>query len=204
MAVDANMNRIGAKFPLRAPLAELDLQSLIPAFHGWIQRGDVTAGLDIDVADYSHVPDGPGVMLIGHEWDRSVDIADGRPGVLSVAKRGLEGDLAARVATVVADALRTAATLADAEWQGDGWRVLTGEVEITLLDRVSAPNTDAALAELGPVIAGVLAPLNGGTPPELVRIGDERRPFRVRAVLAGAPEDAAEAADLLTRAVSAG
>ncbi len=197
------MNRIQAKFDIADP-SGLDMAALIPVFHGWIQRGDVTAGLDIDVADYAHVPDGPGVMLIGHEWDRSVDLGDGRPGVLSVAKRGLEGDLGARVATVVADALRTASALADPEsGLGPAAAVATGSVEITILDRLGAPNTDATLAALGPAVAGALAPLNGGVPPELTRVGDARRPFRVRAALSSAPADAGIAAEVLSRAVPA-
>jgi len=43
-----------------------NLEPLIPVFHSWIenQNGDE---LLIDVADYTHVPAGPGVVLIGHE-----------------------------------------------------------------------------------------------------------------------------------------
>ena len=43
---------------------EVDLEPLIPIFHGWIQ-GQVFDELLLDVADYRHVPAGPGVVLIG-------------------------------------------------------------------------------------------------------------------------------------------
>ena len=45
---------------------EADLEPLIPIFHGWIQD-QVSEELLLDVADYRHVPAGPGVMLIGLE-----------------------------------------------------------------------------------------------------------------------------------------
>src|SRR5665213_247713 len=70
--------------------ADAGLEPLIPVFHSWIenQNGD---GLLIDVADYSHVPSGPGVVLIGHEGNFSVDNADNRLGVRYNRKAILEG-----------------------------------------------------------------------------------------------------------------
>ena len=43
------------------------LEPLIPVFHGWIENQVAKDELLIDVADYSHVPAGPGIVLIGHE-----------------------------------------------------------------------------------------------------------------------------------------
>jgi len=40
----------------------IDLADAIPVFHRWIQEA-VLNELVIDVADYRHVPAGPGVML---------------------------------------------------------------------------------------------------------------------------------------------
>lgn len=175
-----DVHRIAVKLPLADPDA-LDPDALIPAFHGWIRDGGVADGLLIDVADYKHVPDGPGIMLIGHEWDRSVDYGYGVAGVMSVAKRGLDGDLASRIRAVAADAYRTAATLASGEWVGPSAAVRTDELEILLLDRLNAPNTPETLAAAAPVIAEALAPLGEVGAPE--QLGDARRPFRVRLTL---------------------
>lgn len=175
--------RIGAKFFLRSADG-VDPAALIPVFHEWIRRGDVVGGLVIDVADYHHVPDGPGVMLIGYEWDRAVDFTGGVPGVLSVSKRDLEGSLAERVAAVAADALAVAAALAaepSVPWAAVG----LDAVEVRVPDRLFAPNTPESLAAIGPDIAAALAPLNDGAGPELEQVGDTRRPFTVRAALAG-------------------
>lgn len=196
---DTPIHRIAAKFFLTDP-AGVHPPALIPVFHEWIRRG-LLPGLTIDVADYSHVPDGPGVMLIGHEWDRSLDLGDGRPGILVVAKRGHEGDLEARVASVVAEALRTAVLLSSPEWAGPAAAVRTDEVEITILDRLAAPNTVGTLDGLGGRIAAALARANAGVAPALEPRGDERRPFRVRARLAGG--QAAELAAALVPAEAA-
>jgi hypothetical protein len=186
------VNRIAAKLLLADPGA-LDLETLIPVFHGWIREA-VVPGMLIDVADYRHVPDGPGVILIGHDWDRSVDQDLGRTGVLSIAKRDHAGDLSARIRAVVADALRTADILADPEWAGPAAAVRTDGVEVTILDRVSAPNTDAAHAALDGVVLEALSPLGPASGVE--RVGDARRPFRLRIALPGsagaAPAELAE------------
>ncbi len=193
-------SRISVKFFLRSSSSAVDPSALIPVFHRWIREGERLDGLTIDVADYHHVPDGPGVMLIGHEWDRALDFAGGRLGVLSVSKRGLDGDLDSRVAAVAADALHLAALL---QAEDVGVQVALDEVEVTLLDRLFAPNTAEALAAHGEAIASALAPLNEGVPPELNQVGDVRRPFRVTAGLAGADDVAAALAALRqTAAVS--
>src|SRR5438067_13460223 len=64
----------------------IDLGDAIPVFHRWIQDR-ACPELLIDVADYRHVPDGPGVMLIGHEANYSLDNTKGRLGLLYNRKR---------------------------------------------------------------------------------------------------------------------
>ena len=77
--------RISVKFFVSEPDA-VHLPAFIPVFHRWIQDHAVE-GLLIDVADYKHVPEGPGILLIGHEGDYSIDMAKGRPGLLYSRKR---------------------------------------------------------------------------------------------------------------------
>ena len=45
---------------------ELAPRDFIPIFHEWIKSRRLEDEVMIDVADYSHVPDGPGVILVGH------------------------------------------------------------------------------------------------------------------------------------------
>src|SRR5262245_37407014 len=70
----------------------LQAKELIPVFHHWIQEHRVDE-LMIDVADYTHVHHGPGVMLICHEAHYGLDQGDGRPGLLFSKKRGGAGSL---------------------------------------------------------------------------------------------------------------
>ena len=52
--------------------APVNLDDVIPVFHGWIQNGRLSTML-IDVADYKHVEASPGVVLIGHTDDCGID-----------------------------------------------------------------------------------------------------------------------------------
>src|SRR3989304_4572165 len=67
-----------------------DPPRFIDVFHQWIQEQTVPELL-IDVADYCHVPDGPGVVLVAHEADYSMDHTDGRWGLRYNRKAPLPG-----------------------------------------------------------------------------------------------------------------
>src|SRR5438105_13367664 len=73
-----------------ADRADIQIGDAITVFHQWIQDR-VVPELLIDVADYKHVPDGPGVILIGHEANYSLDETDGRLGLLYNRKAAVEG-----------------------------------------------------------------------------------------------------------------
>src|SRR5580698_8801430 len=70
---------------------QLDLAPLIPIFNTWIQN-QAPDELLLDIADYRHVPEGPGVVLIGLQADYSVDNTGGRLGVRYNRKAALDGD----------------------------------------------------------------------------------------------------------------
>src|SRR4029453_8781118 len=89
-----NPLRLAIKIPATRPIPRDALHPFIGVFHRFIQEQAVP-GLLIDVADYAHVPEGPGVMLIGHEVDYGIDLARGRTGLLTVRKRAGESDLVA-------------------------------------------------------------------------------------------------------------
>ena len=50
-------------------------------FHDWIQNQRLDELL-IDVVDYRHVHDGPGVILIAHDAHYAFDTSEGRLGLL--------------------------------------------------------------------------------------------------------------------------
>src|SRR5207237_3225384 len=69
---------------------DFHFEPLIPVFHSWIQEQS-GGELLLDVADYRHVEAGPGVVLIGHEGNYSVDNTDNRLGVRYNRKAKVNG-----------------------------------------------------------------------------------------------------------------
>src|ERR1700759_65999 len=61
-------------------------EDLIPVFHRCI-KDRALPERTIDVANYSHVPEGPGVVLIGHGADYFMDEGEARLGLLHNRKR---------------------------------------------------------------------------------------------------------------------
>jgi hypothetical protein len=177
-ATTTDVVRIGAKLYAENP-GVIVADDYVPLFHGWIQR-QILDGTPIDVADYKHVPDGPGIMLIGHEADRALDYGEGRPGVVYQRKRDPEGTLEERFAAAVAAADRTAA-----EIEGDpaaaGVRFGRDEILLRVNDRLRAPNDDATLEELRPAIVAALGTVRPGREVALERVTeDPKGPLTVR------------------------
>src|SRR5713226_1464167 len=82
LAAEVQVQHVNVKIFAEGPaIADLDLAGAIPVFHRWIQQS-VCEELLIDVADYRHVPAGPGVLLVGHEANYSLDLSFNRLGLL--------------------------------------------------------------------------------------------------------------------------
>jgi hypothetical protein len=119
------------------------LEPLIPVFHGWIENQGADSELLIDVADYSHVPAGPGVVLIGHEGNYSVDNTGNRLGVRYNRKAAADGSNQDRLAQATRAALAACRRL-EAEPRLDGkFRFNGQDIEIFINDRLIAPNNAA-------------------------------------------------------------
>src|SRR5262245_42301595 len=145
--------RLALKLFATRAIPREELHRFIGVFHRLIQEAAVP-GLLIDVADYAHVPDGPGVMLIGHDVDYGIDLARGRTGLLTVRKRAGDEGLEALFRDTLAKA-RAAARALEADDHA-AIRFAPGELEISFPDRLAAPNTaaafDLASKELLPVV----------------------------------------------------
>jgi hypothetical protein len=170
-----------------------DVETLTPVFHRWIKQR-LLPELTIDVASYQHVPQGPGVVLIGHGSDYFMDEGEGRPGLLHNRKRaGLPpgerlGDLARRT-------LHAAALLEKDLALNGKVNFATDELLFRVNDRLAAPNSDATFAALKPEIDALARTIFGG-PCDLGRVGGPKDLFAVRIKNAGG----APLATLLERA----
>jgi hypothetical protein len=149
-----DLYKIGIKLFVTNPQA-VRLRDFIPVFHGWIQQQKVEGHQLIDVHDYSHVHNGPGILLVAHEGNFSMDQEGGRLGLLYYRKRALEGGLEANLKSVLQVALQ-ACKLLESEPKLDGIKFDTKEVLVIANDRLLAPNDAAARATFEQIITRTL------------------------------------------------
>lgn len=152
-----------------------DLEAFIPVFHEWIKNHRLPELL-IDVANYAHVPRGPGVALIGHGSDYYVDDAEGRPGLLYSRKREAPAP-EARLADAFRRAIHAASLLEQEPALAGKLRFRTDELLFRVNDRLLAPATEATFAALRPELDAFCEKLLGdyklalaGTPRELFTV----------------------------------
>lgn len=152
--------------------AEVDLDAAIPVFHRWI-KDNVLPEMMIDVADYQHVPAGPGVMLIGHEANYSLDNRENRLGLLYNRKGALDGTFQSRLDQAHKAALAACDKLEAEEVFGGKLKFNRNALELAVNDRLLAPNSDETWEVLRP---GVEERFPGYA---LKRTGEPRDLFRV-------------------------
>jgi hypothetical protein len=130
-----NVQHVNVKFFLQNP-ETIELAGYAAVFNSWIQQQRLEELL-IDVADYLHVHHGPGMMLIGHEADYSLDHRAGRLGLLYNRKAQVEGTTQEKLTQAVRAAL-TAAQILERE---NGLRFDGSEIQVIINDRLLVPNT---------------------------------------------------------------
>ena len=107
-----NLQKFGIKFYLKEK-ENYSSRDFIPIFHRWIQGKLIPDHLLIDVADYSHVKDGPGIMLIAHEGHFSLDQENNNPGMMYMRRVKCSGNFHERFDKVFFVALHAANQLHD-------------------------------------------------------------------------------------------
>lgn len=157
---------------------EVDLEPLIPIFHDWVREQSCEETL-VDVADYRHVPAGPGILLVGHEADFSLDWGDNRLGVLYNRKARLGGGNPDRFRQALRAVLTTCSKLEeDGRLEGKlGFESRAFELGVN--DRLLAPNNQETFASLRPEIAGFCDGLFGRNNYSVTHQADPRRRFSV-------------------------
>jgi hypothetical protein len=177
----AEADKLQVKVFAAGPPHKLALDPFIPVFHDWIKHHRLPELL-IDVASYAHVPQGPGVALIGHEADYYIDEAEGRPGLLYSRKRGPEAP-GQRLPEAFRRALN-AAVLLESE---DKMSFRSDELLFRINDRLLAPPGEATFAAVRPALDAVAGRLFAGAPYALALVGDPKELFTVKLTSEGAP-----------------
>lgn len=143
----SNIDHVSVKLFARQPV-NVQWANLIPLYHRWIQQGLFPEALLIDVADYSHVPAGPGVMLIGHHAHISIDNRQNRPGLLYSRRTAMDGSFADKLGYAYDKAVAAARRLeGEPEFLG-AISFDESDVEVTINDRLLAPNTQETWSAL--------------------------------------------------------
>jgi len=174
--------RVEVKLFASKPAA--DPLDLVPIFHRWIREDKVPGELLIDVADYTHVWQGPGVLLVGHGVDLYYDLGENRPGLLFARKRALVGDLKTRLV----DALKRALS-ACKELERDGLEFQATEVLVRVPDRLHAPNDDDTFTAFVPVLEEAAREVYGADATLLIEreAAGQRAPLTARLHIDDAP-----------------
>lgn len=169
---------VNVKLLLNTPEA-VHLDAVIPVFHGWIQE-QVFDELLLDVADYRHVHEGPGIVLIGHEADYSLDKTDGRLGIRYNRKAPLEGNNQDRLIQATRAVLNACIRM-EQDSRLNGQIAFNGqEIEIFINDRMLAPNLERTREAVAPDLDTLLRKLFGATTYSLEFTTDPRKLLEAR------------------------
>ena len=164
------------------PSEHFELEAMIPVFHRFI-REQVLSELVIDVVDYSHVPSGPGVVLIGHAADYYLGELDGRLGLVFSRKRAAPAPDAR-----LEDGLRHLVNVARLLEQDVTAKIRfrTNELSLRLTDRLNASNDEASFAEAKSEVERVFGRVYGGAP-TVERLIEEKGPLALGIKASSAP-----------------
>ncbi|HEU4343539.1 MAG TPA: hypothetical protein VFU31_18470 [Candidatus Binatia bacterium] len=180
------LQKINVKF-FAEEKAPIPLTAFIDIFHSWIQATD---GIYLDVADYSHMQAGPGVVLVAHQANVSIDQAGGRRGLLYSRKSPLEGSNEEKLRQVFRAALEHCRRLEEEPALKGDLKFRVDEVEIIINDRRIAPNTEESYAALKVDVEQALSRIYGSPATALERDTDARKRLSVR-IKTASPADSA-------------
>ncbi|MFN9547403.1 MAG: hypothetical protein ACK6AD_10095 [Cyanobacteriota bacterium] len=136
----------------------VDEACFIPIFHDWIRLKSLPGTL-IDVADYRHVPDGPGIMLISFDINYAMEHGGGQFGLSAQRKLGQEGSHQERI-VALAKRMACFGTLLESDSRlGGDFSLEGGKFLYIANDRLRLPNSEASFVALQPDLTAAAAVL---------------------------------------------
>ena len=188
------LQKLNVKLFVEQPNAIL-LADFIEIFHSWIQATD---GVYHDVADYSHMQAGPGIVLVAHDAHVSIDESGNRRGLVFSQKAPLAGSNQERLRAVLRAALENCRKLEAEPALGGKLRFAANEAVISVNDRLLGGNSPAAFDEIKGDVENVARQLFGGAQVIVDRDDESRQRLNVR-VKTSAVVDIAQALENLSR-----
>ena len=146
-----DIERFCVKFFAR-PGYNIDDAIFIDIFHEWIRLKKLP-GILLDVADYRHVPEGPGIMLLTHDINFAMDYSEGRFGLFAQRKSGPAGNHRDRILELVRATVTFGALLEQDPRVKGKVSLEGGTFHYLSNDRLLAPNANEAAAAIAPDLA---------------------------------------------------
>jgi hypothetical protein len=186
--------KIGVKFFIDDP-SRIDPHKFVPVFHSWIQQHAVAEHMLIDVADYEHVHNGPGTVLIAQEANFYTDRSDGRLGLSYVRKWPVSGGMRECFAQAYAAVLDGCRRLENDPAFDGRLKFRSEESVVRIHDRLLAPNTPQTFEQVKPDLKRLLDDMYGGAAVDIEHYASPTRLFEVQV----RAEDSPAIATLLSR-----
>lgn len=142
-----NLQRINVKL-ITPVTGEFAPESFLAILRDWSNATEEW----LDIADYIHMIDGPGVILFGRKRLFSFDMIDGISGILYANRADLEGTLEDRFTATLQNAVEMSKNLAQDQRFPENLSTTIQEVEIVVNDRKQAPNTEQSHTTLEAII----------------------------------------------------
>lgn len=167
-----NLQHLNIKIPVLNQDA-VDPETFNPVFQTWIQQ-KLCDELLIDVADYLHVPEGPGMVLVGLEADYSMDHTDGIWGLRYNRKKPVDGDAKTQFVQALRAILQACERLSEAK-ELNGLTFDFSKIEIFLNDRGLSPNTQENTKSLEEQLQKSFSEMLGSLPKTYTPEADPRK-----------------------------
>ena len=161
----------------------IPLTDFIDVFHGWIQATD---GEYHDVADYSHMQAGPGIVLVANDANVSIDETQNRRGLLFCQKAPLSGSNREKIRAVLRSALENCRKLEEEPALRGKVRFAANEAVISLNDRLMVANSEQSFNEIKGDVTAIAQELFGTSSVDIERDEDARQRLNVRVKTAAA------------------
>lgn len=186
------LQKLNVKFFVDEP-NKITISEFIEIFHSWIQATD---GVYHDVADYSHMHAGPGIVLVANNANVSIDESGARRGLLFGQKAPLAGSNQDKIRAVLRAGLEHCRKLeAEPALQGR-LRFTANEALLSVNDRLAAENSQDCFDALRGDVEAVAKQWFGGAAVTVARDAESRRQLNVQVKSAAAIDLATGLANL--------
>lgn len=177
MSESFDLQHVNVKFFVKNADA-INLEDAINVFHSWIREQKLD-DLLIDVADYRHVPSGPGVILVGHNAHYAFDNAESRLGVLYNRKTADESKGAEQFQKAIEAAQGVCRMIAKEEAFAGKFEIAAEGLQFIINDRLIGANDQETFERLLPDMTAALVRVFGEQDYEFERCGDARKRLTV-------------------------